>query len=370
MEQHDPGGTSHAPDASGPKNDVHVRWKHPFNLTLGFAYQPTPIIANGRVYAVGRELLCVDIESGEVVFWVNREYSGPPTVAPARAYQAPTLAFATSGGVDGLHAGGGLSLAGRRIGLMRWQTGRETNSMSLLGGGAPQSVPVAANGAVFVGSPRGLLAIDSSSGRIQWRGDVSARRPAIHDGTVYVAGYAEGLVGYDTETGERTFNVSTDAFRSLSVTATPNRLIAGTENGLAGVRYDGTVEWQFGPEEEDLSRDNGAVAVANGIAFAGFRSDDGERLVAVDATDGTELWRSDLAPESSPQFAPPSIADDVVYAPMEDGVGGLAALDAADGHRRWQFNPGNVAMPWSPVAVVGETAYAVGNGHLYALEEA
>lgn len=366
MEQRNPAGTGHAPAASGPKDGVRVRWKRPVETGLGFAYRPTPVVADGLVYGVGRELVCVDAATGEVVFRADREFSGPPAVASARAYRSPTLAFATQRGADGLHARGGVSVAGLRLGLVRWQAGKEDDDLSLFGGGPTRTVPVAASQTVFVIADSALLAVDASSGRVRWRGQAGVVRPAVRDGTVYVAAYGDGLLGYDAETGERAFEPAIDALRPLSVTAAPERLIVGTDEGLAGVDYDGTLAWRFAPE--NLYRDRGAVAVANEVAFAGFSGEEGDQLVAVDATDGTELWRQPVPPEASPQFAPPSVADGVVYLPTEDG--GLAAVDAADGHVRWRFAPGERGEPWSPAALVGETLYALGNGHLYALEEA
>jgi hypothetical protein len=65
MEQHDPGGTSYAPDASPPKDGVRIRWKQQVETLLGFAYLSTPIVANGLVYGVGQELVCADAANWE-----------------------------------------------------------------------------------------------------------------------------------------------------------------------------------------------------------------------------------------------------------------------------------------------------------------
>jgi outer membrane protein assembly factor BamB len=137
MEQHDPGGTSYAPDASPPKDGVSIRWKQEVETNLGFGYLPTPIVANGLVYGIGQELVCVEAASGEVVFRADRAFSGPGAVADARAYQSLTLAFATQTGAVGLTARGGLSIAGIRIGLTRWQAGRDEGGLSFFGGGPP-----------------------------------------------------------------------------------------------------------------------------------------------------------------------------------------------------------------------------------------
>jgi outer membrane protein assembly factor BamB len=211
------------------------------------------------------------------------------------------------------------------------------------------------------------MAIDASSGDVRWRATGGNRRPAVHDGTVYTPSFSDGLIGYDIETGAQTFSIDTTIFRPLSVTAAPSGLVVGTDSGLAGVSYEGATRWQYAPT--DLNRDRGAIAVANGTAYAGF-SGDPNQLVAVDTGDGHEQWRTKTAPDSTPQFAPPSEADGIVYFPTEDQ--GIAAVDATDGHVRWRFSRTRERFfgPWSPTALVDETLYFVGNGHLYALEEA
>jgi outer membrane protein assembly factor BamB len=364
MEQHDPGGTSYAPDASPPKDGVRIRWKQQIETGLRFAY-PTPIVANGLVYGVGEELVCADAASGEVVFRTDRAFSGPPAVADARAYQSPTLALATQTGAVGLNARGGFSLAGVRIGLTRWQAGRKKGGFSFFGGGLPRTIPVAANGTVFVTSGDGLRAIDASSSRIRWRSHNGRHRPAVHEGVVYVAAFGNGVFGYDIETGEQTFSFQPSEQLPLSVTATPDHLVVGTSSGLLGIDYDETVVWRYTPE--DLDRDRGGVAVANGVAYAGFMGQP-DRLVAIDTTNGTELWRSETVPEqSNGRFAPPAVADGVVYVFTENNT--LAAVDSEDGHVRWRFTPPSDFEVLSPPALAGETLYTLGHGYLYALEE-
>ena len=45
----------------------------------------------------------------------------------------------------------------------------------------------------------------------------------------------------------------------------------------------------------------------------------------------------------SPQFAPPAIADGVIYIPAEED--GLACVDTTDGHVRWRFTSGDGLGP-------------------------
>jgi outer membrane protein assembly factor BamB len=366
MSQHDPAGRNHAPSATPPKDGAAVRWKRDIDIDRGFGYAPTPIVADGRVYAAGRELLVLDAEMGTVEFRVARRSQTPPAVASARAYRSPTLAVTTSRSVTGLHANGGLKIFGSHLGVTRWEGGERDQQTTFFGAEPQTSPPVAVGETILVAAMDELRAIDASSGKVRWRKDVDTRRPAVRRGTVYVAEYPGGVRGYDLETGESRFDAEVDVAPPLSVTAGPDQLVVATDDGLAGLSYEGETRWEFAPGE--FSRDYGAVALAEGVAYAGFRGEDDTYLVAVDAADGSERWRSEVAPEQTPQFAPPSVADGAVYVPTEDG--GMAAVDAADGHLRWRFGEDvDTHGPWSPAALVGETLYAIGDGHVYALEE-
>ena len=348
MEQHDPVGTGHAPDASGPKDDVSVRWKQRIDTRLGPCYKPTPIVADGVVYGISEELLAIEAGSGKVLFRADRRSTTSPAMVPARAYRSPTLAFAARGGAVGLNAHGGPSFADIHIGMQRWQAGQVGTGSPLLGGSST-TASVGYDGTVFVASNE-LIAVDASSGRVRWRsrdtrGGLS--RPVVRDGTVYLGVYADGIHRYDGETGERAGSLPPPDSRVTSVTAAPDRLLVVASDGLFGVGYDGTTQWRYAPE--NIYLDGGRVAVADGVAYVGIEdleaTGNAERnwFVAIDATDGSELWRSEAAPMRSPQFAPPAIADGVIYIPAEED--GLACVDATDGHVRWRFTSGDGLGP-------------------------
>ncbi len=385
MEQGDPGGTGYAPDASPPTDGIRVRWKQPLDTTDGYGAFP-PIVANGLVYSVGRELLCVTAADGTVVFRANHS-TGPLALATARAYNTLTLVYPTWDGAIGLNAGGGISGGGIRTGLSRWKTSRRRGGVSIPTGIGSRELPapVAANDTVFLADPgtgTGLMAIDASTGQIRWyrpdgqRYPALGGRPAVRDETVYAVGLAESgydyIFGYDTETGKQTFSFSPKDVL-FSVTAAPDYLVVGTDgSGLWAVNYDETRRWTYDPQELLLTHP-ASVAVADGVVYAGFVWGGRNWLVALDGEKGTEQWRSELSRGViEPRVGLPAVANGVIYVPTggdQNETQGLVAVDATDGHIRWRFSPGDRFLSISPAALVGETLYTVGNGHLYALEE-
>ena len=106
--------------------------------------------------------------------------------------------------------------------------------------------------------------------------------------------------------------------------------------------------------------------VGDGAVYAG--SGDGA-LVAIDATDGTERWRTSISttgPARSPAFA-----DGRVYVAADGG--GFVAVDAADGTIDWRFDTGDLslgsAVVADGVAYLGGTA-TDGRGMLWAIDSA
>lgn len=84
-----------------------------------------------------------------------------------------------------------------------------------------------------------------------------------------------------------------------------------------------------------------AVAVSNGRAVTTWNSSDGQVVVALDAVDGTVLWKTPLAAnykngQGDGPRATPTITDDSVFAYSAEGI--LACLRLKDGKKIWSRN--------------------------------
>jgi outer membrane protein assembly factor BamB len=112
-------------------------------------------------------------------------------------------------------------------------------------------------------------------------------------------------------------------------------------------------------------------AIANGIVYVG--SGDGG-LYAFELATGVRRWKYDAA---SPVSSSPAIGGGLVYA--ESREGSIFAVDAATGARRWRITTGkDLPLPWghesgdyflsSPAYVDGTIVVGAGDGGIYALD--
>jgi outer membrane protein assembly factor BamB len=98
--------------------------------------------------------------------------------------------------------------------------------------------------------------------------------------------------------------------------------------------------------------------VSHGVVFA--ETADGE-AVALDATTGTELWRTGLGGsyDAPDLYATPAVANGVVYFGAANGT--VSALDASSGAVLWQAQTGGSTAS-SPAVVDGTLYIGSGNG--------
>ncbi|HEY8636414.1 MAG TPA: PQQ-binding-like beta-propeller repeat protein, partial [Candidatus Limnocylindrales bacterium] len=246
--------------------------------------------------------------------WAFRSSGGPmggPTVADGTVFVADATGVLTA-----------LDLA---TGQVRWRTA------------APLDGPTYAavgNGSVYVGTSSGsLVALDTQTGVERWRSAVDpsggkVNIPALAGGRVYVASKGGGFVAVDAVTGTIAWRVDTgDAQTGTAVVAGGIAWIGEPAGASSGRLWaidirNGVVLWQV---DRAMS-----PSVAGPMAYAG--SNIGV-LSARDVATGAERWRF----QGGGIIRAPAIAGNVVYAPV-DGEQRVYALDAATGGELWQFD--------------------------------
>jgi outer membrane protein assembly factor BamB len=132
---------------------------------------------------------------------------------------------------------------------------------------------------------------------------------SIAGGRVYVGSIADGrMVALDADTGELVWAFATGAPVRLAPTVDSNRVYVGSDDGFVYclAAGDGRLLWRFraGPDSRHVVG-NGhvistwavrtGVAVADGVAYfgAGVFPQSPVYVIAVDATSGAELWRTE-----------------------------------------------------------------------------
>lgn len=139
------------------------------------------------------------------------------------------------------------------------------------------------------------------------------------------------------------------------------------DNTVHAVDADGTELWRTETAVTQCS-----PAVADGLVFVGGLGG----LFALDAATGERRWHVDRGGLFEPS---PTVADGAVYLPGAGDEGRIAARNTTDGTERWAFQagtelPGSTAS-MTAVAVADGVAYAAvgtdaGVGELYALDAA
>jgi outer membrane protein assembly factor BamB len=176
--------------------------------------------------------------------------------------------------------------------------------------------------------------------------------PAVVDDTVFLtSGFSldeEGHVyALDRADGSERWKRTLDYATKTAPTVTEDAVIVGSRDQCvyALSRDSGDTLWSY----ETGSRVDYTVSARDGRAYIDSWDDaSSNRIFAVDAETGEELWRS----------------DEKAYAPIADGqrvyasgsYGGFYALDAATGDTEWELDADETPAH-HPVAVTSDTVY-------------
>ncbi|WP_129112885.1 outer membrane protein assembly factor BamB family protein [Halegenticoccus tardaugens] len=239
----------------------------------------------------------------------------------------------------------------------------------------PYTSPVVAGGSAYVASAdRGLQSVDADDGTPEWRAPLSgtpAGAPAAADGVVFVAhddrhGDGDAVVSAfeadgDAEIREPTWEATVGDDAAFAPTVADGTVFVTTSDAAVALSADdGEERWRRSIHGSISGVDYDvceglSVAVDGDAAYV-----PGERgVLAVDANDGTELWRAPL-----PRMrASPAVSGGTVYA---TGVGaGVRAFAADSGEERWRRNESGC---WTSPAVAEGSVYATAGFDLVELD--
>ncbi|MCF7708575.1 MAG: PQQ-like beta-propeller repeat protein [Verrucomicrobia bacterium] len=266
--------------------------------------------------------------SGPEVLWkvpVNKGFS-TFTIADAKAY---TLELRDINGAAtevcvARNAESGEIIWTTPVGNAKYDGGGDTGARGNRGGDGPRSTPSIVDGKVYVLSAYlKLFCINAASGDIVWRKDL-------------VEEFGGKVIGWQ--------NAASPLVEDELIIVNSN---ADEESIIAFNKDDGTLVWRT--TNEKLTHASPIAATILGKRQVIFFTQFG--LVALDPTNGSELWRYKF-PYNVSTAASPVVAGDIVYCTAGYGVGS-AAIQLSNENGRFTVkelwrNPGNkLCNQWS-----------------------
>ncbi len=231
-------------------------------------------------------------------------------------------------------------------------------------GGPILSSPTVVGGTVYIGSTdQHLYALDAEDGTEKWRfktgSEVISPACVVDDVLLYPS--RNHLYALDAAAGTELWSFATDVeeFSSFPTVSRGTVYVGANERDLYALDVeDGTEKWTA-----DIGgRVVWSPSVADGVLYVASAD---QQMYALDPTDGTEYWKFDAG---SSLGSPPLVADDTVYVGVndrDDGGSKVYALDASQGDEIWSSNIPGVQ---TPPTVVGQTLYVCFNPVVYALD--
>lgn len=352
---YDAANSGYVPEGSVP-SDVEPAW----TATVPDS-RTSPVVADGTVFVGTADgLAAFDAETGGLIW--RAPTSGAVNATPTVTAEA---VVATE---DGRHAddreGASVLAFDPAIGDELWRTPLSERAAF---------APTVADDTVYVRSARSVRALALADGSERWRvGDreqfdsgwpdaTKDLAPAVAEGVVLVPD-PNAVTALAAATGDERWRVDVEKVRAAPAIADGTAYLAGVSEGVLAVSLaDGTERWTW-----DQTGCWTSPAVANGRVFATGGFD----LVALDAGDGTEEWRTSEHGLHGDIYASPAVVGETV---VVGSIAWSAAAFAADGglfaglgRRRWR-RVGD-GTRYSP-AVAGRRVFVMDGRSLVALGE-
>lgn len=337
------GDAAHSGSAMGPEPPYRVRWSLPAPAGTSLS---GAVISDGVAYAVGQEAVyAIELDSGAVA-WEAPRAGGPIGVPAITGGPRASLLF-----VDGPAPGQAAAAS-------------PTPAPGATPDASPSPEAAADEPAVA------LVSLDPADGSERWRVPLEApSRTGVTlaggaayvgdtSGTVTSVSVADGEVRWSVDAGART-DVPIAVGDGVAV------VLARDENARevtvsAFDEEDGSSAWD--PITYRIgSSASSAPAVADGIVFLGMA----DRFVRALGEGGQERWSALVLSVFSPATSA-AVADGTVY--LADVGGGLYALDAETGVRRWTYQFNELVLRSSPTRTGETVLLGLNGGRLVALD--
>ena len=377
---YDAGHTRHIPQARGPRDDATVAWEQPCDQSIH-----PPVVADDLYLAdivesrTGDSTARAFAPDDGAEQWAN---TGLPSVGWAPALHGGRLFLITRAerNIVRLHA---LDAA---TGDHEWV---QNDGITASSGENQPIAPTVHDDSIHIGSDRGIVACDVTTGDIKWTATLGPdiaeaetgekwattwAKPAVASGCAFTFdrndnhGETREVYAVNARSGEREWtaelavgddwalrgpvvagadHIFVSALKLVAVdTGGDDSSWSGKERLFALDITSGEIAWDW--ELPDTTMD--PPAYADGTLYVGGWDPDTDtgRLDALDASDGSIIWTYETEIGG---ISAPTVAGDTVY--IRQGTE-LTAVARDDKTRRWRLELGDYAGP--PV-VVGETVY-------------
>lgn len=179
----------------------------------------------------------------------------------------------------------------------------------------------------------------------------------IAGGSLHVDADEGLLVALDTATGQVAWNVQERRTKPFGVAAAGDvvYVVGGDRRVRAYAAATGTPRWTFDPVEgRTMSL---PPLVVDDTVYVMTVLTPGARVFALDASSGSERWRTDVV---EPPYYGLAVAGHELLLGRRDGV---EALDARDGHRTWFVQTASPAFPAALRPSGDSDGSAIASGH-------